>query len=84
MFTSKFIDIDKKNLFSTSLEYNSTNIPIVKKEPLKLELEDFLNSVRNGSSPLVSGNDGINNIKVIEAAHASLQQGKKIKIKEKN
>jgi predicted dehydrogenase len=44
------------------------------REPLALELEDFVQSIQNGSTPRVSGHDGLRAIRVADAILTSLRQ----------
>ena len=43
-------------------------------EPLKLECQHFLDCIHNGTQPLSGGQDGMNLVKILEAASASLKQ----------
>jgi predicted dehydrogenase len=43
-------------------------------EPLKVECQHFLNCVRDGSTPLTDGDDGLRVLKVLEAAEQSLKE----------
>jgi len=49
-----------------------------KDEPLKVELDNFINTVSNGYKPSPSGKDGIHALKVAMAAIESYQQAKTI------
>jgi UDP-N-acetylglucosamine 3-dehydrogenase len=49
-----------------------------KDEPLKVELNNFINTVSNGNKPSPSGKDGIHALKVAMAAIESYQQAKTI------
>ena len=71
--TSRYLKVDKRNLYSTDIEIDAKEIPIDKKEPLLIEIHDFLSCVTNGDLPLVTGRDGFNAIKISEAASKSLQ-----------
>jgi UDP-N-acetylglucosamine 3-dehydrogenase len=53
---------------------------INKDEPLKIELNNFINTVSNGGKPSPSGKDGIHALKVAMAAIESYQQAKPIMI----
>lgn len=53
-------------------EGNMVRIRIEKKEPLQAELEHFLNCVRNGCQPAVSGVDGL---KALEIAYRLVESG---------
>ena len=35
-----------------------SKVPVIRGEPLRLEIESFLDSVRTGSTPVVTGEDG--------------------------
>lgn len=70
---SRYIKVDNQNLYSTNIEFSSQDIPIVKKEPLLFEILDFLSCIEHGNSPLVTGRDGVNAIKISEAASTSLK-----------
>lgn len=41
-------------------------------EPLKVECQHFLDCIKSGAKPASSGEDGLNVVKVLEAAHRSL------------
>ena len=51
-----------------------------REETLKLELQDFVNAVQTGSKPLVTLDDGINALKVIEASYEAFRTGKVVKL----
>jgi len=51
------------------------------KEPLKLELQHFANSVLNDMEPVVSGLDGLKALQIAEAALKSARRGTVIKLK---
>ena len=80
------IEIFKRNndTSSTSTHFSTDTIieqiSLDKEEPLKLELEDFLNSIENNKEPLVSGEEGLEAVKTIEAAVFSLKYDSIIKI----
>ena len=48
---------------------------ITNEEPLKLELSSFVDSILNKKPPIVSGEDGLNALRVCEAAILSAKQG---------
>ena len=50
------------------------------KEPLKLELQDFVNSILNNSEPLVTGEDGLKALIIAEAAYRSSEKERAVKI----
>ena len=60
------IEAEEKNLYRLNQEIYVANHSIVKKEPLKAEIMDFINSVLRNSEPLVSGADGLKALNIIE------------------
>lgn len=58
------------------------DIEIKHEEPLKEELKSFLSSVVNGEEPVISGEDGLNALKMVIAATKSSQQHKPISFDE--
>jgi len=55
---------------------------IMQAEPLVLELESFIDCVKNRKKPLADGEDGYNVVKIIEAAYRSAKEGKLINLEE--
>lgn len=55
------------------------NIALNVEEPLKCEIIDFLNAVENKGNPLVSGADGLEAVKIVNACKESMITGKSIK-----
>ena len=51
-----------------------------KEEPLRRELEDFLNAIREKRSPLVSGEDAVETLRVAIAANESHRTGKLVQL----
>jgi len=69
--------------FQYSYHYGDSYIPYVKQEePLKLECQHFLDCIRSGDTPLTSGPHGLEVVRILEAASASLRQsGAAIRLK---
>jgi len=62
--------------FHYSYHYGDMYAPYVKQdEPLKVEAQHFLDCIRTGATPLTSGQDGLQVVKILEAASRSLKQG---------
>jgi predicted dehydrogenase len=60
--------------FTYSYHYGDAYIPYIKQdEPLKLECQHFLECVRNRQSPLTNGRLGLEVVRILEAASASLR-----------
>lgn len=59
-----------------TLRFGDIHIPRVPNdEPLKLEVEHFVECVRDNSKPLSDGRDGLNVVRVLEAMERSLRNG---------
>ena len=54
--------------------------PLKKQEPLKLELQDFLDAIKNKRAPLVTGKDGLAALKIAEAAIQSYKKGEMVRL----
>jgi UDP-N-acetylglucosamine 3-dehydrogenase len=54
---------------------------IVKEEPLKLELLDFIEAVSRGTKPKVTAYDGLIALKIAEEAHRSIELGQVVSVK---
>jgi len=63
-----------------ALEGEVSEIPLESGEPLRLELEAFLNSMRNQTRPLADGEAGYQALKIVEACYESSQKGRRIEI----
>jgi predicted dehydrogenase len=62
--------------FNYSYHYGGMAAPYVKQtEPLRVECQDFLDSMRTGSRPQSCGRKGQVVVEILEAASASLQAG---------
>ncbi len=69
---------DNSDMSHIPLEFDIRDISLRKKEPLMNELVDFLEAIRDKREPLVSGEDGLETIKVCQAAIESVKTGRKI------
>ena len=63
---SDLINISESDLSNMNQDVEQLDYKIKKQEPLKLELEDFLISIIDNKEPLVTGMDGLINIKIAE------------------
>ncbi len=78
--SSSFNQIDEMNLFHIPIQYNINQIALQKKEPLKNEIEDFIQAIKNNTKPLATGEDGLIALKIAEAATISYKNGEEVKI----
>ena len=63
-----------------AIEGGTQGISIEEDEPLKTELEAFLDSMRHRSEPLANGRAGYEALRIVEACYESSQSGKRIEI----
>jgi predicted dehydrogenase len=70
--------------FQYSYHYGDMYVPYLKQEePLKVECQHFLDCIQNGKIPLTNGRCGLEVVKILEAASASLKHdGAAIEIQE--
>ena len=62
--------------FQYSYHYGDMYAPYIKQvEPLKVECQHFLDSIRSGKMPDTSGLDGLRVIQILEASSRSLKNG---------
>jgi predicted dehydrogenase len=60
--------------FHYSYHYGDSYIPhIQQEEPLKAECQHFLDCIESGAKPLTSGHEGLELVRILEAASASLK-----------
>jgi len=81
ILNSQLLEVNEGNLFNTTLKIQKDIINVPKKEPLMLEILDFLTCVKKKKEPLVTGQDGLMNISIAQSAIESLNNNKLIKIK---
>jgi predicted dehydrogenase len=61
--------------FHYSYHYGDSYIPYIKQEePLKTECQHFLDCIENGTRPLTGGREGLELVRVLEAATMSLRK----------
>ena len=76
VLSSNYGDIDSSNLYKTDLTVNEEIIIPTSTEPLKNEIVDFLNSIVTDSAPLVSGEEGLTAVKIVELGLQSIDKSK--------
>jgi len=78
--SSSYKQVDEMNLYNVPIQYNRNEVSLERKEPLWKEIMDFATAVENSSKPLVTGYDGLQAVKIAEAAQTSYKNGKEVKI----
>jgi len=62
--------------FHYAYHYGDVYAPYIKQEePLKVECQHFLDSIRNGTAPLSDGRQGMQLVQILEASSESLRRG---------
>ena len=79
IYSSEFSKIDESNLYNTKQNVDITKPDLLKREPLELELVNFLETICNykstkSSSPLVSGRDGLEAVYLAQEAIKYIKQ----------
>ena len=78
--SSSFKHIDEMDLYRVPIEFNINQVALEKREPLKNEIENFVNSIKDDRNPLATGEDGMMSLKIASAASDSYKTGEVIKL----
>jgi len=73
--SSSFKPVELSNLYNVPIEFDLRRVALKKEEPLRRELRDFLDSVDQDTSPLVTGESATTTLKIAEAALRSMRTG---------
>jgi UDP-N-acetylglucosamine 3-dehydrogenase len=79
---STLIDYDISNLYYLPQKYEIQKVAVKPEEPLRNELMDFLNAIKNSTVPLVPGEEGLETLRIAQAAVESYKGRKKIALEE--
>jgi len=80
LFKSDYVEVNPENLYSSNLDFSSQFLEVEKKEPLLLELLDFLKAINNNTQPLVTALDGLRVVEISEASLKSLETSQSQKL----
>jgi len=80
VYSSEYISKDKTNLSNMEYRVNKISPEIICDEPLKLELQNFLNTIEDFGSdktalPLVHGDEGVKVVKLAEESVNQIHRG---------
>ncbi|MFA5944466.1 MAG: Gfo/Idh/MocA family oxidoreductase [Candidatus Thermoplasmatota archaeon] len=73
-----FVDVSQPSKYAPELEYDSREVVLKRQEPLRNELQDFLAAAEHGRAPLVGGRDGLQALRIAEAALESVRSGRSL------
>ncbi len=66
---------DRKDPFYVQLRSGDTHVPFVKnEEPLKVQIREFFNAIREGRDPETDGEAGLRLVRILETAMVSLRE----------
>ncbi|MGB0653437.1 MAG: Gfo/Idh/MocA family oxidoreductase [Thermoplasmatota archaeon] len=68
----------RQDLDAVPMEYNDQRVVLRRQEPLRNELQDFIQAIQANRAPLVGGEDGLRALLIAEAAVASAKSGRGI------
>jgi UDP-N-acetylglucosamine 3-dehydrogenase len=71
--SSCFKAVDEMDLYHVPMQFTSNHIALERKEPLKNEIQDFIDAIKTNKQPLASGYDGLMALRI---AHGALQSYK--------
>jgi predicted dehydrogenase len=60
--------------------FSSKQLKVVREDPLECQLRNFLSVIRGEEAPLVSGVDGLQNLRVIDAIFESIKTNSTVKV----
>ncbi len=78
--SSDKLEVDEYNAYRMSIDLNIRKINLKKEEPLRREMQDFINAVENRTQPLVTGADGLEAVRIAKASLKSIKCGCPVEI----
>lgn len=80
MSSSSFKVVDEMDLYHVPMQFTTNHIGLERKEPLKNEIQDFIQAVKNDRKPLASGYDGLMALRIAQCALQSFKTGDVINV----
>ncbi len=75
-----YTDLDPARLYNMPSQLSEQRINPERKEPLRLEIENFIRAVEGKEKPLVSGWDGVRAVEIAQAALTSMKSGRAVEM----
>jgi UDP-N-acetylglucosamine 3-dehydrogenase len=75
---AQFVDTSQPATYAPEMEYDSRELVLKRQEPLRNELVDFLAAAEHRRPPLVGGKDGLQALRIAEAAMESAKSGRSL------
>jgi UDP-N-acetylglucosamine 3-dehydrogenase len=79
--SSTIANVDENNLYNVPIQNHKNYISLERKDPLMNEIEDFVSSIKSATPPLVTGYDGLQAIRIANAANRSYKNKEVIRLK---
>lgn len=78
--SSTFKKLNEMDLFHIPIQYSINKIALEKKEPLKIEISNFIDAIDKKEQALATGEDGLNALKIVQATIKSYKNNKVVKV----
>ncbi len=73
-------EVDQANLYRVPFEHHVRSVQVRREEPLVREMRDLLRAIEGGGKPLVTGEDALTTLRVVEAAVESQRRGRRVEL----
>lgn len=73
--SSSFNVVDEMDLYHVPMQFTTNHIGLEKKEPLKNEIQDFIQAIKTHKKPLATGYDGLMALRIAKNALESFKRG---------
>jgi UDP-N-acetylglucosamine 3-dehydrogenase len=78
--SSRFKAVDEMDLYHVPMQFTSSHIGLERKEPLKNEIQDFIQAINAHKKPLASGYDGLMALRIAQGALQSYKTGDVVRL----
>lgn len=78
--SSTLMKYDPSDLYQPPFEYDVRQIALKKQEPLRREIEDFLQAIKEGHKPLVDGEEALRTLRIVTAIMESHRRGQPVEL----
>lgn len=78
MRLKKYAAVEDRSWFNP---FQVKEVALQREDPLPIQLQHFIDVIANDATPLVSAQDGLQNLRVVEAIQEAIQTGQLVKLK---
>lgn len=75
---AQFVDPTQPAKYAPEMEYDTRELVLKRQEPLRSEISDFVAAAEHHRAPLVGGRDGLQALRIAEAALESAKSGRSL------